>query len=107
MRKSSARKAKQKILILLSNYAFCGMKKKKKIFTKNKQLHSFDNIWNNYFKINKIINKFILTGDKFMPELHLKQPGSTYSACWQFTKHRERIQKLRENQNDLFRKESD
>ena len=97
MRKSSARKAKRKRLILLSNYAFCGIKKKKKIFTKNKQLHNFDNIW----------FKFILTGDQFMPELHLKQPGSTYSACWQFTKHRERIQKLRENQNDLFRKESD
>ena len=33
MRKSSARKAKQKRLILLSNYAFCGMKKKKKRFS--------------------------------------------------------------------------
>ena len=107
MRKSSAKKAKQKRLILLSNYAFCGIKKKKKIFTKNKQLHNFDNIWNNYFKINKIINKFIFTGDKYMPELHLKRPGSTYSAFRQFTKHRERIQKLRENKNNLFRKEFD
>ena len=82
-------------------------KKKKKIFTNNKQLHNFDNIWNNYFKINKIINKFIFTGDKYMPELHLKRPGSTYSAFQQFTKHRERIQKLRENKNNLFRKEFD
>ena len=41
--------------------------------------------------MNKIINKFSLTGDKFMPELHSKQPGFTYSACGPFTKHRERI----------------
>ena len=31
--------------------------------------------------MNKIINKFLLTGDKFMPEIYLKQPGFTYSAC--------------------------
>ena len=42
--------------------------------------------------MNKIINKFLLTGDKFMRELHLKQPGFTYSTCGLFTKHRERIQ---------------
>ena len=35
--------------------------------------------------MNKIINKFLLTGDKFMPELHLKQPVFTYSACGPFT----------------------
>ena len=35
--------------------------------------------------MNKIISKFLLTGDKFMPELHLKQPGFTYSACESFT----------------------
>ena len=46
--------------------------------------------------MNKIINKFLLTGDKFMPELHLKQPGLTYSACGPFTKHSEIIQKFRE-----------
>ena len=45
--------------------------------------------------MNKIINKFLLTGDKFIPELHLKQAGFTYSACGPFTKHRERIQKFR------------
>ena len=49
--------------------------------------------------MNKIINKFLLTGDKFMPELHLKQPGFTRSACETFTKHRERIQKVRETGN--------
>ena len=41
--------------------------------------------------MNKIINKFLLTGDKFMPELNLKQPGFTYSACGPFTKRCERI----------------
>ena len=34
--------------------------------------------------MNKIINKFLLTGDKFMPELHLKHPGFTYSVYGPF-----------------------
>ena len=46
--------------------------------------------------MNKIINKYFFTGDKFMSELHLKHTRFTYSACGQFTKHRERIQKFRE-----------
>ena len=46
--------------------------------------------------MNKIIKKFLLIVDKFMSELHLKQPGFTYSACGPFTKHRQRIQKFRE-----------
>ena len=46
--------------------------------------------------MNKIINKFLLTGEKFMPELHLKQPGFTYIAYGAFTKYRKRIQKFRE-----------
>ena len=36
--------------------------------------------------MTEIVNKFLLTGDDFMPEMHLKQPGFTYSACGQFTK---------------------
>ena len=40
-----------------------------------------------------------MTGDKFMPELHLKQPGFTYSACGPFAKHRERIKKNWETGN--------
>ena len=31
--------------------------------------------------MNEIVNKFLLAGDKFMPEMHLRQPGFTYSAC--------------------------
>ena len=49
-----------------------------------------------YIKINEIIKKFLLAGDKFMPEMHLKQPGFTYSACGPFTKNKERIQKFKE-----------
>ena len=35
--------------------------------------------------MNKFVKNFLLAGDKFMPELHLKQPGFTYSVCGQFT----------------------
>ena len=44
--------------------------------------------------MNEIINKFLLVGNKFMPEMHLKQPGFTYSACGPFTKNKERIEKF-------------
>ena len=44
--------------------------------------------------MNDIINKFLLVGDKFMPEMHLRQPGFTYSACGPFTKNKERIEKF-------------
>ena len=44
--------------------------------------------------MNEIINKFLLAGDKFMPEMHLRQPGFTYSACGPFTKNKERIESL-------------
>ena len=40
--------------------------------------------------MNNTINKFLLAGDKFMPEVHLKQLGFTYSTCGPFTKHKER-----------------
>ena len=49
--------------------------------------------------MNKIINKFLLIEDKFMPKLLLKQPGFTYRACGLFSKHRERIQIFRETGN--------
>ena len=41
-------------------------------------------------------NKFLSIGDKFMREMHLRQPGFTYSACGPFTKNKERIQKSKE-----------
>ena len=46
--------------------------------------------------MNEIINRFLLAGDKFMPEMHLKQPGFTYSVCRSFTKNKEKIQKYKE-----------
>ena len=52
--------------------------------------------------MNKIINKFLLVGDKFMPELHLKQPGFTYSACGPFTKNKKRIEKFMQTGNTDF-----
>ena len=42
--------------------------------------------------MNEIVNKFLLAGDKFMLEMHLKQPGFTYSVCGPFTKNKYRIQ---------------
>ena len=41
-----------------------------------------------HIKVNEIVNQFLLVGDKFMPEMHLKQPGFTYSACGPFTKNK-------------------
>ena len=48
------------------------------------------------YKMNEIVNKFLLVGDKFLPELHLKQLGFTYSASGPFTKNKERIEKFKE-----------
>ena len=42
------------------------------------------------------INKLLLAGEKFMPEIHLRQPQFTHSACGPFTKHKQRIQKFKE-----------
>ena len=59
--------------------------------------------------MNKIINQFLFNRYKFMPEMHLKQPGFTHSTCGPCTKHRERIQKFREIRNlkNLYRNELD
>ena len=55
------------------------------------------------------INKFLLAGDKFMPEMHLRQPGFTYSACGPFTKHKERIKKFEQTGDTqyIYRNELD
>ena len=59
--------------------------------------------------MNEIVNKFLLAGDKFMPEMYLKQPGFTYSACGPFTKNKERIQKFKETEDTkyIYRNELD
>ena len=45
--------------------------------------------------MNNVINKFLLAGDKFIPEMHLRQPRFVYSACGPFTRHKERIKKFK------------
>ena len=52
--------------------------------------------------MNEIVNKFLLIGDKFMPEVHLRQPGSTYSACGPFTRNKERTEKIMQTGNTDF-----
>ena len=56
-----------------------------------------------------ILKKFLLVEDKFMPEMHLKQPGFTYSACGPFTKNKERIEKFMQagNTDFIYRNELD
>ena len=49
--------------------------------------------------MNEIVNKFLLAGDKFMPEMNLKQLGFTYSACGPLTKNKERMKKFKETGN--------
>ena len=50
------------------------------------------------YKMNKIRNKFLLVGDKFIPELHLRRPGSTHSVCGIFTRNKERIKYLKKQE---------
>ena len=59
--------------------------------------------------MNDIINNFLLAGDKFMPEMDLRQPGFTYSACGPFTKKKERIQKSKQTGDSryIYKKELD
>ena len=52
---------------------------------------------NGIINMNEIVNKLLLSGDKFMPEMHLKQPRVTDTACGPFTKNKERIQKFKES----------
>ena len=52
--------------------------------------------------MNEIVNKFLLVGDKFMSEMHLKQPGFAYRACGPFTKNKERIEKFVQTGNTEF-----
>ena len=61
------------------------------------------------YKIINIINKLLLAGDKFMLEIHLRQPQFTYSAWGPFTKHKQRIQKSKEtgDTNYIYKNELD
>ena len=59
--------------------------------------------------MNNVINKLLLAGDKFMPEMHLTRPQFVYSACGPFTRHKERIKefKLTGNTRYIYRNELD
>ena len=95
--------------IILSTSAICGSKKSKfikeqeakgllsnlSLRTSLKKIPVLGDILIKY-KMNNTINKLFLAGDKFMPEIHLRHPQFTYSACGPFTKHEQRIQKFRE-----------
>ena len=59
--------------------------------------------------MNKLTKKFLLVGDKYMPEMHLRQPGFIYSACGLFSKNKERMQKFKETRDSryIYRNELD
>ena len=52
--------------------------------------------------MNEIVNKFLLPGDKFMPEMHFRETGLTYSASGSFTKNKKRMQKFKESENSRY-----
>ena len=52
--------------------------------------------------MNEIVKKNLLAGDKFLPEMHLRQSGFTYSACGPFTKSKERIQNFKETGDSRY-----
>ena len=102
-KKSSVRWIKKDRITFLSNCVVCGRKKLN--FIKNKKFHNF----NDLFKLDKVIKNFLLNGDKFIPELDLKQTRCTYSASGPFIKQWGGIQKFREtcNLKHLYRNELD
>ena len=59
--------------------------------------------------MNNVINKLLLVGDEFMPEMHLRQPPFVYSACGPFTRHKERIKEFKRTGDTrlLYRNELD
>ena len=121
--KSKIFKTKNGRLIMPSKCTECGFKKS--IFVKEQEAKAilnslglktrlskiplFGDIFFWVYKMNEIVNKFLLVGDKFMHEMHLKQPWSTYSGCGSFTKNKERIEKFMQtgNTNFVYRNELD
>ena len=52
--------------------------------------------------MNEMVSKFLLAGDKFMPEMYLRQPGFRYSACGSFTKNKEKIENFKETGDSQY-----
>ena len=100
-------KTKNSKIIMQPECAACGIKKSR--FVKEQEAKGLlsslgikTSLNKKCIKMNEIVNKFLLVGDKFMPEIHLKQPGFTHSACGLFTKNKERIAKLIQTGNANF-----
>ena len=113
-------RTKNKRLIIQSKCSDCGIKNSRlakeqeaKGLLSNLGIKTPLNSIVKYFvlnvKMNEIENKFLQVRDKFMPEMHLKQPGFTYSACGPFTKNKERIEKFMQtgNTNFIYKNELD
>ena len=102
--------------MLLSKCEVCDSKKSK--FDRRKEASRFVNSWgtkkpfnkilwvdsiflksikqvNTGCDLNKIVNNFLLSGEEFMPEMHLRHQGFTYSACGPFKKSKGRTQELK------------
>ena len=94
----------------LSKYAICGSKNSR--FIKEQQARILSSLglyirfhyWVIFcfkcnsievYKMNNVVNKFLLAGDKLMPETHLKYLGFTYSACGPFTKKKKEFKNLK------------
>ena len=103
--------------MILSKCAICGSRKSR--FIKNQEAKGLlsklgiktplskvpilgDILFRMRVKLNEIVNKFLLAGDKFMPEMHLKQPGFTYSACGPFTKNKANSKIQRNRRYELY-----
>ena len=54
------------------------------------------------YKMNEIVNTFLLAGDKFVSEMHLKQLGFTYRAFGPFAKNKERPEQVKETGNTKY-----
>ena len=52
--------------------------------------------------MKQLVNKFLLARDKFMPEMHLREPGFTYSICGPFNRNKQRIQKFMQTENTNY-----
>ena len=57
---------------------------------------------NKIINMNDVINKCLLAGDKYVPEMHLRQPRFIYRACGPFTRHRERTKKFKQTGDTLY-----
>ena len=101
------KKTKNGRLTLLPKCAVCSSKKSS--FIKEQEAKELMSSLGIKTPLSKVPNKFLLAGDKFMPEMHLKPSGFTYSACGTFTRNKQRIQKFMQtgDTNYIYKNELD